>query len=88
MPELVPGHWDLNWKRLKTGSVAVVYIHLAVMRLPASFLQYVPLMRPKKKARIGLFVCSTACHHVIKRVNDDMKSERISAPKLTKIYAA
>ena len=69
MPELVPGHWDLNWKRLKTGSAAVVYIHLAVMRLPASFLQYVPLMRPKKKARI----CS-ACHHVIKRVNDDMKN--------------
>ena len=73
MPEPAPEHLGLNWKRSKTGSAAEVFILWELTRLLRSFLLYVLLNQAKEKGQDLVTICS-ACHHVIKRVNDDMKN--------------
>ena len=34
--------WDLNWKKLKTGSVAEPCIHRHPMKSPQNFLRFAP----------------------------------------------
>ena len=70
MPESAQKFWDLNWKKLKTGSAAELCIHRHPMKSPQNFFGS-RLADAKEKGQDLITVCS-ACHHVIKRVNDDM----------------
>ena len=45
-------HLGLNWKKSKTGSAAEAFILWELTKLLRSFLLYVLLIRPKKRARI------------------------------------
>ena len=72
MPEPAPEHLGLNWKRLKTGNAAEVYILWEQMKL-RKLSSVRALNQAKEKGQDLVTICS-ACHHVIKRVNDDMKN--------------
>ena len=72
MPELPQGHWDLNWKKSRTGSAAVEFIPWVLMKLLQNFLPSVLSMRPKKKARIGF-------DKIKEKVVNPLKGKKIGA---------
>ena len=73
MPEFPQKLWDLNWKRSASGSAAAVFIPWEPMRSQQSLPPSARLNDAKEKGQDLVTLCS-ACHHVIKRVNDDMKN--------------
>ena len=73
MPELQQKCLDLNWKKLKTGSAVAGFTRSVQMKLPQKLSSVRALNEAKEKGQDLVTLCS-ACHHVIKRVNDDMKN--------------
>ena len=73
MPELPPGRWVLSWKKSKTGSAAEAFIRLGSDEIATKLSSVRALNAAKEKGQDLITVCS-ACHHVLKRVNDDMKN--------------
>ena len=73
MPEFPPGRWVLSWKKSKTGSAAEAFIRLGSDEIATKLSSVRALNAAKEKGQDLITVCS-ACHHVLKRVNDDMKN--------------
>ena len=68
MPELPQRRSDLNWKKSKTGSAALGSDEIATK------LSSVRALNEAKEKGQDLVTLCSACHHVIKRVNDDMRN--------------
>lgn len=66
------GFWFLGMKRSRTGSAVAVFFRWEAMRLLPKLASVRALQAAKEKGQDLITVCS-ACHHVLKRVNDDMK---------------
>ena len=73
MPEPAPEHLGLNWKRSKTGQCCGGVYPLGTDEIATKLSSVRALNQAKEKGQDLVTICS-ACHHVIKRVNDDMKN--------------
>lgn len=73
MPELPQRRSDLNWKKSKTGSAAAGVYPLGSDEIATKLSSVRALNEAKEKGQDLVTLCS-ACHHVIKRVNDDMRN--------------
>ena len=73
MPLLLQRHWALRWRRLRIGSAAVGVYSTATDEIANKLSSVRALAQARDKGQDLLTLCS-ACHNVIKRVNNDMRN--------------